>query len=300
VYTKKVNKQKSGKRYYRIYAEGDSWFQFPRFIKDVIDWLNDRDEFLIVSDAYGGDWITNILYEEQYVTGLTTYAPDFFLISGGGNDLVGNHRLGVMVDQISNYSTLKYNNLEDIKSEILNHDQKQWIFDAQKHLNKEFYALIGVFKLQYTLLFNKLYKSNNKHTNVISITQGYDYPIPNNDRRFSLRTPLQPLVNAFLDNGNWLFTPLMIKGIIDQKMQQAIMFTMIYEFNEMLSSFSHKYENVYHVDNRGLATGKKDWYDELHYKSHIYSHVANAYDHIIRNAHHGGLKKVIRSIDLKK
>jgi hypothetical protein len=286
LYTRKVNKQKPEKTYYRIYAEGDSWFQFPRFIKDVIDWLNDRDDFLIISDAYGGDWITNILYEEQYVTGLTTYTPEFFLISGGGNDLVGNHRLGVMVDKNSNYDTVKYKSAEDIKSEVLSDAQKSMILNAQRHLNKEFYALIAVFELQYTLLFNKLYKSNNKHQNIISITQGYDYPIPDNNRRFSVRTPLQPLVNAFLDNGNWLYTP--------------IMFTMIYEFNEMLASFAHKYDKVYHVDNRGLARDKNDWFDELHYKSHIYRSVADTYDQIIRNAKQGRVKKIVRSSEIKR
>jgi hypothetical protein len=115
-----------------------------------------------------------------------------------------------------------------------------------------------------------------------------------------VRTPLQPLVNAFLDNGNWLYTPLMMKGILDPGMQQSIMFTMIYEFNEMLASFAHKYDKVYHVDNRGLARDKNDWFDELHYKSHIYRSVADTYDQIIRNAKQGRVKKIVRSSEIKR
>jgi hypothetical protein len=59
-YFKRVENQKPGKKYIRIYAEGDSWFLFPTFVKDVIDWLEEKDTYLIYSDAYGGDWITNI------------------------------------------------------------------------------------------------------------------------------------------------------------------------------------------------------------------------------------------------
>lgn len=296
LYKKKVDRQKVGKKYYRIYSEGDSWFQFPKFLKDVIDWLNDHDDFLVMCEAYGGDWITNIVYEEQYVQGLTTYPPDFFLISGGGNDLVGNHRLGVMVDKVAKIKEHKYSSLEQINSPILSHEEKEMILHAQQHLNKEFYALLAVFQLQYTVLFNKIYDDDCKHKNVITITQGYDYPIPSPKRRISLRTPLQPLVNTFLDSGNWLYTPLMIKGILDEYTQRSIMFTMIFEFNEMLSSFTkiEKYK-VYHVDSRGLTTSHDDWYDELHLKSHVFKRVAKTYEYIIRNHETLGDRRIIRT-----
>lgn len=299
LYKKKVDRQKSGKQYYRIYAEGDSWFQFPRFLKDIIDWLNDNDDFLIASEAYGGDWITNIVYEEQYVQGLSTYPPDFFLISGGGNDLVGNHRLGVMVDKTAKIASKKYSSIDQINSTILSEKEKQMIIKAQDHLNKEFYALLAVFQLQYTVLFNKIYADDCKHKNVVTITQGYDYPIPSPKRRISLRTPLQPVINSFLDTGNWLFTPLMIKGILDEHAQRSIMFTMIFEFNEMLSSFTkiQKYK-VFHVDNRGLTTSHDDWYDELHLKKHLYKRVAKSYEYIIRNHRSLDNRRIIRTKDL--
>lgn len=299
LYKKKVDRQKSGKQYYRIYAEGDSWFQFPRFLKDIIDWLNDHDDFLIASEAYGGDWITNIVYEEQYVQGLSTYPPDFFLISGGGNDLVGNHRLGVMVDKQAKINTKKYSSVDQINSSILSTSEKQMIIKAQDHLNKEFYALLAVFQLQYTVLFNKLYGTKSKHKEIVTITQGYDYPIPSPKRRGSLKTPLQPLINSFLDTGNWLFTPLMIKGILDEYTQRSIMFTMIFEFNEMLSSFTKVPDyKVFHVDNRGLTQSHDDWYDELHLKRYMYKRVANAYEYIIRNHRSLGDRRIIRTKDL--
>jgi hypothetical protein len=144
--------------------------------------------------------------------------------------------------------------------------------------------LLTVFQLQYTALFNKIYGKNCKHKNVVTITQGYDYPIPSPKRRISLRTPLQPLVNTFLDSGNWLFTPLMIKAILDEHTQRPIMFTMIFEFNEMLSSFTKNEDyKVFHIDYRGLTQSHDDWYDELHLKEHMYKPVAKAYYNIRPN-----------------
>lgn len=298
-YGDKVDKQIEGKEYYRIYAEGDSWFQFPVFIKDIIDWLDDKDDLLIASDAYGGDWITNILYDGQYISGLSNYAPDYFLISGGGNDIVGSYKIAMLVAENPIYQIKKYKNPQEIKSVNLDltDEEKQTIFHGHKFLNKEFYALIMVFKLQYTLLFRHLYKDNNKHKHVVSITQGYDYPIPDNKRRFSVKTPLQPVVNSLLDTGKWLYTPLMIKKIMNRGNQQSILFTMIYEFNEMMAGFALKFDKVYHVDSRGLAKNQSDWYDELHLKPKNFKIVAKAYEHIIRNHKNGNVNKIVRSGD---
>src|SRR5690606_30178967 len=75
----------------RIVTEGDSWFNYPTKLKDVVDHL--FDEFSIFSLCYGGDWLSNIYQEREYLTALRLYKPDVFLISGGGNDLVGNKRM---------------------------------------------------------------------------------------------------------------------------------------------------------------------------------------------------------------
>src|SRR5690606_13444516 len=86
-------KIKTGKVDKVILAEGDSWFEYPRFITDVIDHLNKRNDYAIKSIAYGGDWLSNILLENEYIEELSLLKPDVFLISGGGNDIVGGYRL---------------------------------------------------------------------------------------------------------------------------------------------------------------------------------------------------------------
>lgn len=277
-YYKKVNNQKAGKKYVRIYAEGDSWFQFPVFVKDIIDWLDERDNYLIYSDAYGGDWITNIIYEGQYVEGLKTHNPDVFLISGGGNDLVGNNRMGVMVDKQGN-CVPKYSLQNPLPVSIHTEEYKS-IMQAQGYITHHFYAYLWVIKAQYTLLFNDLYAAESPHNHILSITHGYAYPHPKKGANYSLNL-LQPIVNSFLNSGQWLFRPLMIKGILDEKLQKAIVLTFIYEFNTMLIDLASNYPNVYHIDCRSIPQSQSDWYDELHLKSHKFKQVANLFANLI-------------------
>jgi hypothetical protein len=207
-YYKRCEKQEAGKNYKRIYVEGDSWFQFPVFVSDIIDWLDKRDDYLIFSEAYGGDWITNIVYEGQYIASLTTHSPDFFLISGGGNDLVGNNRMAVMVSKEAGFP--KYTPTNPLNNMQISKEEIEHIMLAQSYITKDFYSFMLVLKVQYCLLFNQIYSENCKHKNMISITQGYAYPYPKNSVNFSWN-PMQPIVNHFLESGQWLFRPLMIK-----------------------------------------------------------------------------------------
>ena len=296
---KRVKGMKPGRRYVRIHAEGDSWFQFPIFINDTIDWLKKRKDYLVYSDAYGGDWLTNILYEEQYIQGLTTSRAEVMLISGGGNDLVGNYRLSTMINQAD--PLRKYRSPEEITSTFytLTADERQAMFAAQEFIGKEFYALIKTFELQYKLFFTQLLRNESKMKHLLCVTQGYDFPIPRSKRGFGLRTPFQPMVNWLLDSGRWLHQPLMISGVSDAQDQANIMRLMLFEFNEMLVQFSQKHAGVFHIDSRGLTSRTRDWYDELHLKGRGFKQVARAFEYVIDN-HETLLRngdKVIRTVD---
>lgn len=276
-YFKRIVNQKPDMQYIRIYAEGDSWFLFPTFVKDIIDWLEKNENYPIYSDAYGGDWITNILYEGQYIEALSIHAPDVFLISGGGNDLVGNNRMAVMVSSSGNQKP-KHNEqtLTHLKEE-----ERKLILMSQKYITKDFYAFIWTMKAQYTLLFKGIYNNTSKFSDMVSITQGYAYPYPKKGNNFSWRYPIQPIVNSFLGTGKWLFRPLMIKGILDTQLQRAIVMTFIYEFNEMLIDVARNFINVYHIDCRDIPKRQEDWFDELHLKSHKFKEVAARFKDLI-------------------
>lgn len=295
-FNRRIDTLKEGDDYKIIYAEGDSWFQFPVFIKDIIDWLSKNKRYIIYSNAYGGDWLTNIIYESQYIPSLSVFRPEFFLISGGGNDLVGNNRLSIMIRE--DYNQPKYHNQSSINDPSLIPAQKDMIMRAQNHITKEFYAILWAIKAQYLLLFRQIYSPESTQKGLITITQGYDYAIPGIRPEYPLLSPVRSLINKMADNGCWLKRPLKISGIFDHELQKAVILTLIYEFNQIFISVAQnpEFENIYHIDCRGLAD-ETSWYDELHYKSYVFKKVAAAYEYIIEN--HGQCSKVIRVTDYK-
>ena len=271
-----------------ILAEGDSWFEYPIFIDEIIDHLNKRDDYAIESLAYGGDWIANILYEQQYVEKLSLLRPDVFLISGGGNDLVGGHRLAQM---IRDRKDLEYNNDLDLSS----HDGK--LSFAKRCFNKEFYSLMKLFKLQYKLLFEDIKMETDKFNDMKIITQGYDYAIPSSSLGFGFN-PLhlmKPVTNWALKNGDWLLNPLLLRNYRNHEERVAIIYGMIECFNEMMISVGKDYDNVYHIDSRGAVNPKNGWYNELHPTSKEFKKIAKVYEKCIDSTDTG--KKVYRVVD---
>ncbi|MFT5135258.1 MAG: lysophospholipase L1-like esterase [Arenicella sp.] len=87
----------------RIVAEGDSWFQYPLILKDTIDQLIDTDNFqyAIYGLSEAGDLLSNIIGEDEISEAMERENPDVFLISGGGNDMVGDGRAATLVHKFS-------------------------------------------------------------------------------------------------------------------------------------------------------------------------------------------------------
>lgn len=75
----------------RVVAEGDSWFQFPFLVDDIIDHLFDRYAIYCVSGA--GDLITDMARQDELSAAVAAQKPNVVLLSGGGNDLLGDGRL---------------------------------------------------------------------------------------------------------------------------------------------------------------------------------------------------------------
>ncbi|MGH1365344.1 MAG: SGNH/GDSL hydrolase family protein [Calditrichia bacterium] len=101
-----------------VVSEGDSWFQHP-LICDVIDHLIDDqrfDEYAIRSLGAAGDTIIDMVNIAEYVTIIERTQPRFFLLSAGGNDVIGDE----FPEHIKDYSAGEPpENL--IKRERLNH-----------------------------------------------------------------------------------------------------------------------------------------------------------------------------------
>ncbi|MBE0651018.1 MAG: SGNH/GDSL hydrolase family protein, partial [Bacteroidales bacterium] len=89
-----------------VLIEGDSWFEYPIFLKDISDYLEKKPNLAIYTIAHGGDWVANMISNLQYEYDYVKVKPDVFIISGGGNDLVGGSRL-------SNFILLKPLSIHD-------------------------------------------------------------------------------------------------------------------------------------------------------------------------------------------
>jgi len=313
-----------------VLVEGDSWFEYPIFLKDISDHLESKPNLALYSLAHGSDWVANMISNLQYEYDYVKIKPDVFIISGGGNDMVGDYRLSNFMwlnplpendptlKNYRNYVLLRLMNkpVSICNSENCNFDNPVFrdsipfyttkidtallnqIVIGRRFLNENFYRFLATIKLEYKMLFESLRKVDPDRFNSIKIiTQGYDYAIPSYKKSFGIQ--------MLMDNGEYLKEPMMMNGINDPYLQQAIMKAITFEINEMLIELGKEYDNVYHIDARGITAyyakykGKKPgyyWFDELHPKSEIFGIIADVYTDIINNKIPAG-QRVVNVID---
>ncbi len=273
-----------------VLAEGDSWFNYPKILHDVIDGIRTDKDLAVLSIASGGDWLLNMLSGRQYVEQLSILHPDWFLISAGGNDLVGARRLATMVKPEGDSKEFEKNAWAQ---ELWSNARKTaaWYDELRfrrglKYLSKDFFALLMFFHLQYYYMINGIVCGGNKDPkfpNTRIITQGYDFPVPSYAKHFGWNIGLWyiPLIRMFFGHGCWLKTPLQIRGITDQNAQEDILYSMLFLFNEMMIDVGSiiNYNSpmkVFHIDSRG-AVGRDGWADELHPKSTVFKKIADVF-----------------------
>ncbi len=269
-----------------ILAEGDSWFNYPVILSDIVDWIGMEDNMAVYSLANGGDWLLNMLNARKYVEELSVLHPDVFLISGGGNDLVGKSRVGAIVDPSGLQGQYEKSHFAQMLMEVIVRERKppivpiEWdrFYDGVKYLSKDFFALLLFFHMKYSFLIDGILcggtndPSKGKFPGIQIITQGYDYVLPDNSLGPfpSLLHWFRPIVRKFLGHGTWLKTPLQMRGINHRCTQKNIVYAMIYLFNEMMIFTGNKFceikgleHSVFHIDSRG-SVGENGWTDELH------------------------------------
>ncbi|WP_139166028.1 trypsin-like serine peptidase [Paracoccus tibetensis] len=86
----------NGWRGHRIVSEGDSWFQYPTSLLDIIDHLM-VDHAILSLDA-AGDRLVDILDQREILLNLKAERASALLLSAGGNDLFDNGQLGRLVE----------------------------------------------------------------------------------------------------------------------------------------------------------------------------------------------------------
>ncbi len=294
-----------------VLVEGDSWFEYPIFLKDITDFLVKKPNLAVYSHAHGSDWISNMISSLQFEYDYIKVKPDVFIISGGGNDFLADYRLSnfLLLSPVSKDDTSIKVFKEYVKQRILSKDENQveyaldtalisQITNGRRYLNMNAYRFLASLKIEYKMLFESLRKADtSRFSHIKIITQGYDFAIPTFKRKYG---------SAMLfTNGDWLKEPLMMNGIIDEQTQQDIIKTIMFEINEMLIELGKEYDNVYHVDIRGFThffenyKHKKKgyfWHDEFHPKSVVFKQISNVYYSIIENKIPQD-KRVINAID---
>jgi lysophospholipase L1-like esterase len=71
----------------RLVAEGDSWFNYPFVVDDLVDHL--WKDHLIDCVSAPGDTLARMALEPDHLVAVERSRPNLLIVSGGGNDLLG-------------------------------------------------------------------------------------------------------------------------------------------------------------------------------------------------------------------
>jgi GDSL-like Lipase/Acylhydrolase family len=82
----------------RIVSEGDSWFQYPTSLQDVIDHLMRDHAILCVSAA--GDTLADMRDQNEVISNVTREGASAVLFSAGGNDLFQDGNIGTLIEPV--------------------------------------------------------------------------------------------------------------------------------------------------------------------------------------------------------
>jgi hypothetical protein len=215
-----------------IVSEGDSWFQHP-LVYDVIDHLS--KVYAIRCVAAAADTLANYFSGDKtrgdyYLDVLSETKPAFFLISGGGNDILGSQFREFLIDHPYEKGLRGSTNGKDFLKET---------FGFQISKLMDIYAsMFGLLQTQFP--------------HMKTIVHGYDYPV-------HLDYP---------DKG-WLGRYMIEKGIAEPADRRTLINYIMDEFNTQLGQVVQRFpETVHYLDLRNTILYKHgeidQWYDEIH------------------------------------
>lgn len=234
-----VRRQRRKPNAVRILAEGDSWFTHGGmmwFGKSLIDKLNDYRTVNIVSLAQPGAELRHVAAADnrqwllatnpQWLNGQTY---DVVMISGGGNDIVGDELQHYLRDRADDGSG---------GVDLIDRTALQTTLDRMADNFRALRATVDQLLPGRPILVH-----------------GYDYAIPSGDAF--------ELLGGLVTVGPWIKSEMIRKGITDLAEQQAIVNFLIDRFNELLQTLSAQLQDFHYLDLRGTLAAH-DWADELH------------------------------------
>ncbi len=252
-----------------LVSEGDSWFQFPFLVKEVIDRL--EDDYLIWSVGAAGDTAENMVFGKQR-RGRTEYMKALrkqeervrgFLFSAAGNDIIGEDpetKEPVLLDLLKDFN----GNETDIEGHI-----------DLPLLDEKLAFLRGAYE---TVIAN--IRAEPKFETLPILVHGYDYVFPFPWGDDDKRNPIYAAKNE------WLGKPLDERNIRDKDQRRNILKFMIDKLYVMLEDVAGDASrtHVWLVDCRGALPSVGDWNDEIHGTSRGFKKVADRFRHVLEKA----------------
>lgn len=249
-----------GERRPVLVAEGDSWFQFPFLLDDIVDQLDANYHVWCVSAA--GDTLAGMIEAApEYVEALAGQAelPNVLLFSGAGNDLVGEDTDGTSV-------------LFGVLRDFEPGRPAAWYVDTDAFAER-----LAFIERAYRTLLGTVGQAFGGRVAVV--LHGYDHAIPGGPG-----DPRRPLWAA---NDAWIGAPLTRRGIMDPALRRAIVRTMIDHLNELQrrlcggGAAGGTFAHAWHVDVRGTLPRVADWADELHPTDAGFARAARRFDRVL-------------------
>jgi hypothetical protein len=227
----KTLKERGGRGPLNLYADGDSWFEYPLY-RDTIDWLKEdgNPRPAINKQAHHGDTAVERLglaKRQRLIENLDAEehgAYEALLFSAGGNDIVG--------DQFVLW-ILKYMSGTDPAYGV----------DRQRLAD-----MLGVIKAAYDDL---IAIRNGYDTQCAIFLHGYDFALPTG-------TPACPGI------GPWLKPSLDFQGWTDPRLAAEVVKEVLKTFDRLLSQIAQQNKNVIYVRTQGTLDLRSQWDNELH------------------------------------
>lgn len=195
-----------------VVAEGDSWFLYPRpGVKDTLDYI--MNDYAVYSLADAGDDVADYIKNNELITKVAELQPDFVLISGGGNDVLGSEIQSMLRQRVSDAKSPQAYIIEDV-------------LDAKmKFLDESYRTFFSKIKVLVP--------------NVKIFIHGYDYIQGKRDQEI-------------IDKG-WANKYMIEAGIMDFKERDHVIHFLVDRFNTILKGYEEEFDYVVYINNRNTV-----------------------------------------------